>query len=503
MEVKIIVLALYALTIIGLGIMGMKKTKSFSDFLHGGGKVGPWMSAFSYGTAYFSAVVFIGFAGKIGWGFGFSGVWIGICNALIGVLGVWWLMAWKIKQISTRYNISTMSEYFEIRYKAKYFKLYAALVIFVFMIPYSAAVFQGLSYLFEISLPGVEYWQAVVGMGLFTSIYLVMGGYKSMSVIDTFFGMIMTLGVIMLLFFTIDGGGGIASIVDRLSAIDPKLTESVGPPGLWPLFSLIMLTSVAPFAMPQLVQKFYAIKDKRSIKIGMIASTVFALLIGGIAYFVGSTGRLFVTPASSPQAFNEAGKPIFDMIMPELLTQIIPEYLFIIILVLILSASMSTLAALVLISSSTLTKDFYAGYINKKVSDKNLTLLTRIASVVFIVLSVALALMKLDTIVAILGVSWGAIGAAFLGPFIWGLFTNFCNKFGAYASSFVGLGLTIYLYATGWSSPEAGTIGMIVSLLLNPIMSFIADFIITTYRIKRFLDKDDEKKPKLGSYAKK
>ena len=472
MTVKIIVLSLYALTIIVFGIMGMKKTKSFSDFMLGGGKVGPWMSAFSYGTAYFSAVVFIGFAGKIGWGFGYSGVWIGVFNGLIGVLGVWWLMAWRIKQVSVEYKISTMSEYFELRYRSRYFKLYAALVIFVFLIPYSAAVFQGLSYLFEISLPGLKYWHAVVGMGLFTSIYLVMGGYKSMSVIDTFFGMIMTLGVIMLFIFTLNKGGGLGCITERLDQIDPKLTTTVGPPGLWPLFSLVMLTSVAPFAMPQLVQKFYAIKDRRSIKLGMVASTAFALLIGMIAYFVGSTGRLFVTHEGSPQAFLD-GKPQFDMIMPELLNQIIPEYLFVIILVLILSASMSTLAALVLISSSTLTKDFYAGYINKNVDDAKLTLFTRAASVIFIVLSVSLALMKIDTIVAILGISWGAIGAAFLGPFIWGLFTNFCNKAGAYGSSFIGLGLTIVLYSNGWSSPEAGTIGMLASLALNPIISLI------------------------------
>ncbi|MBU4487221.1 MAG: sodium:solute symporter, partial [Candidatus Delongbacteria bacterium] len=216
-------------------------------------------------------------------------------------------------------------------------------------------------------------------------------------------------------------------------------------------------------------------RDKKSIKTGMIASTIFALLIGGIAYFVGSTGRLFVTLETSPHAFNEAGEPIVDMIMPELLTQIIPEYLFIIILVLILSASMSTLAALVLISSSTLTKDFYAGYINKKVSDKRLTLLTRLASIVFIGLSVALALLKIDTIVAILGVSWGAIGAAFLGPFIWGLFTDFCNKAGAYGSSFIGLGLTIFLYFYYGPqySPQAGTIGMLASLALNPVISLI------------------------------
>lgn len=471
MITKIIVISLYALMIIIVGYLGMKKTKSFSDFFLGGGNIGPWMSAFSYGTAYFSAVVFIGFAGKVGWGFGFSGMWIGVFNALIGVLGVWALLGWRIKKISMEYGISTMSEFFEKRYNSPALKVFTPIIIFVFMLPYSAAVFIGLSYLFTASFPGIEYWHAVLFIGIFTTIYLVMGGYKSMALIDTIFGMIMTVGVLVLLFYTIHTGDGIGNILDTLKSIEPKLTGIVGPPGWWPLLSLVVLTSVAPFAMPQLIQKFYAIRDRKSVRIGMIASTFFAFLIGVIAYFLGSTTRVFLNPAETPKAFLESGAPNVDALMPELLTKIIPESLSVVILLLILSASMSTLAALVLISSSSVIKDFYAGLINKNTSDQKLTLLMRWTSAIFILLSMIIAFMKPDTIVAILGISWGAIGSAFLGPFIWGLFWKRANKYGAIASAVVGLLTCLILYFTGMPSPQAGTIGMGVSLLVNPLVS--------------------------------
>lgn len=469
MITKIIVLSLYALMIIIIGIIGLRKTKSFSDFFLGGGNVGPWMSAFSYGTAYFSAVLFIGFAGKVGWGFGYSGLWIALANALVGVLGVWWFLGWRIKKISQEYGISTLSEFLEKRYKSSFFKLMSAVVIFVFMIPYSAAVFMGLSYLFTSNF-NIQYEYALIFMGVFTAIYLVLGGYKSMAMIDMIFGIIMTIGVGILFFSTVEKGNGYAEITNMLNSFDPKLTSGVGPPGWWPLISLIILTSLAPFAMPQLVQKFYAIKDKKSVKIGMVASTVFALLIGGVAYYVGSTTRIFLNPIDTPAAFAY-GKPLFDRLMPELLTNVIPESLSVVILLLILSASMSTLAALVLISSSSVAKDLYAGYINKNISDKNLTILMRYSSAFFILLSVLLAMLNIDSIVAILGISWGAIGSFFLGPFVWGLLSKKVTKVGAYASGFGGLAICLILYFNGWPSPEAGTIGMISSLALNPIVS--------------------------------
>ena len=290
--------------------------------------------------------------------------------------------------------------------------------------------------------------------------------------IDTVFGIIMTVGVIVLAIFTIHAGGGLVKITSTLSEIDPRLVAPIGPPGWWPLLSLIILTSVAPFAMPQLIQKFYAIKDRKAIRFGMFASAFFALLIGCIAYFIGSTTRIFLTPESNPAAFLADGKPNYDAMIPEVLNSIVPESLSVIILLLILSASMSTLAALVLISSSSVAKDFYAGFINTNASDKQLTRLMRYSSAFFVMLSVLIALFKPDTIVAILGISWGAIGSVFLGPFIWGLFRKKTTRTAAYASMFLGLGCCIGFYIAGFPSPQAGTIGMAVSLVVPPVVSW-------------------------------
>ncbi len=471
MLIKMIVIAAFALMIVVIGIIGMRRTRSFSDYFLGGGKVGPYMTAFTYGAAYFSAVLFIGFAGKIGWDFGYSGLWIALFNSLVGVLGVWWLMGNRIKRMSQEYQVYTMPEYFEKRYQSRAFRLCSSIAIFVFFIPYSAAVFIGLSYLFQVNFH-IDYTLALVFMGLFTALYLVLGGYKSMTIIDVIFGIIMAVGSLVLIISAINAGGGMTSISTRLESFNPDLTGLVGPPGLWPLFSLVFLTSVAPFAMPQLVQKFYAIKDKRAIRIGMVASTLFSALIATAAYFTGATTRIFMNPAVSPAAFKD-GQPLFDALMPELLTNVIPESLAVLMLLLILSASMSTLAALVLISSSSVARDVYAGFINRDVSDKNLTLMMRVCSAFFVALSVLLAYFKPASIVAILGISWGAIGSAFLGPFVWGILSKRMTKIGAAVSAVAGLGTCLVLYITGMPSPQAGTIGMIISLAVNPLVSWI------------------------------
>lgn len=460
-----LVVGAYAALIIIIGLKGMRSTSSYHDFLLGGGKVGPWMTAFSYGTAYFSAVLFIGFAGKLGWGFGLSALWIAIGNTLIGVLGVWLLLGNRIKKVTDSLDVKTMPEYLEARFNSPFLKGYTALAIFLFFVPYTAAVFMGLSYLFESTFQ-LPYSMILLSIGIFTGIYLIMGGYKSMAMMDVIFGIIMTIGVIVLLWFNIKKGGGLPDIVSSLKAIEPKLVAPVGPPGIIPLISLIFLTSVAPFAMPQLLQKFYAVRDKKAVRVGMIASTVFALLVTGVAYFTGALTRIFLSPASSPGAFGEGGAPVFDALIPELLTTVIPSALTVIILLLILSASMSTLAALVLIASSTVTKDFYHGFINRNASDSALTKLARLSSGCFIILSMILAWLKPAVIVTILSISWGAIASVFLGPFIWGLFCRKLEKPGAVTASILGLGTCMVLFFL-WGPakvPQAASIGMLVSL---------------------------------------
>lgn len=471
MLIKIIVIGAYAVMTLVIGWLGLKKARTFNDYFLGGRTVGPWMSAFTYAAAYFSAVLFIGFAGKVGWGFGLSGLWIALGNALVGVLGVWWLLGNRIRRMSVELQVTTMPEFLEKRYNSRFLKLIASLAVFLFLVPYSAAVFIGLSYLFKANF-GLTYGVALLFMGLFTAFYLVLGGYKSMTMIDVVFGMIMCLGSAILIGSTLQKSGGMGKLVVGLAAIDPRLTGAVGPGGAWPLFALVFLTSIAPFGMPQLVQKFYAIKDRRSIRLGMIASTAFAALIAGAAYFSGAAARLFLTPESAPEAFA-GGKPVFDVMMPEFLANVIPPSLSIVMMLLILAASMSTLAALVLISSSSVVKDLYAGFVNPAVSDRTLTRMMRVMSAVFVLFSVILAYLRPATIVAILSISWGAIGSFFLGPFVWGLISKKVTKFGALASAILGLGTCLGLSIAGMPPAEAGTIGMLVSFAANPLASLV------------------------------
>jgi SSS family solute:Na+ symporter len=474
MIVRYIAVIGYAALIVWIGLAGLRKTRSFKDFMLGGGRIGPWMTAFSYGTAYFSAVLFIGFAGKIGWGFGLSGLWIALGNTVLGVFGVWFLLGGRIKRAAEHYGVHTMPEFLEARYRSPFLKFFTSLAIFVFFVPYTAAVFMGLSYLFEVSF-GLPYTYVLLFMGVFTGVYLVLGGYRSMAMIDVVFGMIMTVGVFVLLAFTLHRGGGVAAIVGNLRSLDPRLASAVGPPGLWPLLSLVILTSVAPFAMPQLLQKFYAIRDRKAVRTGMIASTVFALLVTGTAYFTGALTRLFLSPVGNPEAFTEQGAPIFDRLMPEMLTAVIPEALSVIVLLLILAASMSTLAALVLISSSAVAKDFYKGFVNRDASDRQLTALMRWGSGFFILLSMVLAFLKPGVIVTILSISWGAIASVFLGPFIWGLFTRWVSRPGAVVSAILGLGTCIALTVI-WGlsrTPQSGAVGMMVSLASAPLAGLL------------------------------
>ncbi|MBN2382790.1 sodium:solute symporter [bacterium] len=472
MTLKIAVLTAYVLTIVIIGIVRSKKTSTFHEFFLGGGNIGPWMTAFTYGAAYFSAVLFIGFSGKIGWQFGYSGLWIAVGNALVGTLLVWWVLGARVKQMSQELGISTMSEYLELRYHSRFLKFFSSSSIFLFFIPYSAAVFIGLSYLFQLNF-GTEFWHALAFMGLFTAVYMVLGGYKSMTMIDVFFGFLMLAGGAVFLWSVLDKAGGLVDATARLTAVDPRLTGLVGPPGWWPLFCLVFLTSIAPFAMPQLVQKFYAIRDQKAIKAGMWISTAFAIILSTIAYFAGAFSRLLLTPENSLGAFKD-GSPIFDALVPELIAKAVSPSLIIFILLLILSASMSTLAALVLISSSSVAKDLVAGFINPGISDRNLTRLMRVLSVVFILLSVIFAYFRPATIVSILGISWGAIGAIFLGPFLWGLFWSRTNALGAITSSIVALVVCLGMYLAGRPSPEAGTVGMMISFATTPLFSLFS-----------------------------
>ena len=474
---KYVFLGIFVVIMVAVGLFSRRKVKNVQDFFLGGRQMGPWLSAFAYGTTYFSAVIFIGYAGKIGWGFGISSTFIGIGNAIIGSLLAWLVLAGRTRKMTHELNASTMPEFFEKRYDSKAMKIVTALIIFIFLVPYSASVYQGLGYLFERTF-GVPFIYCMAAMALLTAVYLLLGGYVATALNDFVQGIIMLIGVGFMIYFIISSPivGGLGNGLKKLSEIPND------GPGLVSVFSahplnllgLIILTSLGSWGLPQMVHKFYTIKDDDAVKKGTIIATVFAFIIAGGAYFVGGFGRLFLNN-TMPLGIN--GKPNADMVMPQVLEIALPEALIGIIIILVLSASMSTLSSLVLVSSSAISMDLIKGTLFPNMKKENVMLLMRIMCVIFVILSFMVAVTP-NSILSLMSFSWGTIAGAFLAPFLYGLYWKGTTKAGAWAGFITGFsvavtGAIIYKMDAGMA-PNIGAVAMLLSLVAVPAVSLVS-----------------------------
>jgi len=468
MQVKIIVLLIYVAGMILIGYFSMKKTKTVGDFFLANRSLGPWVSAFAYGSSYFSAVLFIGYAGNIGWGFGLSSLWIVVGNTLIGSLLAWLVLARRTRVMTEEMQVMTMPEFLQVRYGSNFLKAFSALLIFVFLVPYSASVYMGLSYLFDVVM-GIPYFYALLLIAGLTGVYLVMGGYLAVSITDFFQGSIMLGGAIFLIVYLVGRPevGGWSQIVARLREVDPQLVGAVGPPGFWPLFGLVGLTSLGPWGLPQMVQKFYALKNEKIVYTATILATIFALICTFSAYLSGSLTHLFFDQL--PQI---NGEPNPELLMPHLIAEVMPPAFSLIFLLLVFSASMSTLSSLVLVSSSAITIDLLPA----RFRDKSLPIM-RVLCGVFIFFSLLIAFYRVTFIVNLMSISWGAVAGSFLAPYLYGLYWKGANRWGAISSMIVGLVVSLgFSWYYGFNSPLAplwGFLAMLVPLVVLPVVSIL------------------------------
>ena len=480
MILKISLLVVFFAVMLTVGILSRKRARNVNDFILGGRTVGPWLTAFAYGTSYFSAVVFVGYAGQFGWKFGIASTWIGIGNAFIGCLLAWVLMGRRTRIMTHKLKASTMPDFFGKRYESNALKIAASAIAFVFLIPYTASVYNGLSKLFGKAFD-IPYEYCVIAMAVLTGVYVIIGGYMATAINDFIQGIIMLFGIVAVIVAVLKGQGGFMEAIRSLSEIKSDVPATLGQQGAFTSFfgtdpvnllGVIVLTSLGTWGLPQMVHKFYAIKDEKAIKTGTIVSLFFAIVVSGGCYFLGGFGRLFDGPAIYKDP--EMTKVAYDSIVPEMLSTL-PDILIGIVIVLVLSASMSTLSSLVLTSSSTLTLDFLKGTVIKKMDDKKQLLIMRIMIVFFIVLSVVIALDPPTFIAQLMGISWGALAGAFLAPFLYGLYSRRITKAAVWASFACGVGLTVSnMYLKFIASPiNAGAIAMILGLIIVPIVSLV------------------------------
>ena len=482
MFLKILLVVAFVAIAVGVGVYCRRSTKTVDGFVLGGRNVGPWMSAFAYGTSYFSAVVFVGYAGQFGFKYGLAATWAGIGNAIIGSLLAWWVLGPRTREITHRLGAQTMPEFFGKRYNSKALRIAAAAIIFVFLIPYTASVYNGLSRLFGMAF-NLPYDVCVIGMAIVTCIYVVVGGYMATVMNDFIQGIVMLLGITAVIVVVIMNNGGFSEAVISLSQLPAEGSALQGPfvsffgPDLLNLLGVVVLTSLGTWGLPQMVQKFYAIKSGPAVKQGAIISTIFAFVVAGGSYFLGGFGRLY----SDQIEYAANGTPIYDSIIPTMLSTL-PDLLIGLVIVLVLSASMSTLSSLVLTSSSTLTIDLIKGNVVKDMSERKQLSCMRILLVLFVAVSAIIALVQYHSsivfIAQLMGYSWGALAGAFLGPFLWGLYSGRISKAAVWCSFAFGVGLTVVNMAMGFvgtpliASPiNCGAIAMLVSIVLVPLVS--------------------------------
>ena len=477
MTIKVIMLVVFFAMMIGVGLYSRKHTASVDGFVLGGRTVGPWLTAFAYGTSYFSAVVFVGYAGQFGWKYGLASTWIGIGNAIFGSLIAWVVLGRRTRVMSQRLQSKTMPDFFGTRYDSKALKLIASIISFVFLVPYTASIYNGLSRLFGMAFH-VPYEVCVIAMAAFTALYVILGGYMATAINDFIQGIIMLFGIVAVIISVLNGQGGFMEAVGKLAQLESDVAVTAGQPGAFTSFfgpdpvnliGVVILTSLGTWGLPQMVHKFYAIKDEKAINTGTVISTFFAIVVAGGCYFLGGFGRLFDHPSIHDP---KTGAVIYDSIVPNMVSGL-SDTLMGIVVVLVLSASMSTLASLVMTSSSTLTLDFLKDNVIKNMSEKKQVFTMRILIVIFIVISVILALDPPTFIAQLMGISWGALAGAFLAPFLYGLYWKGVTKAAVWASFATGVGITLSnLFLNYISSPiNAGAIAMIAGLIVVPVVS--------------------------------
>lgn len=483
MIIKLIMLFLFFAIMLLIGFFCRKHAADVSGFVLGGRSVGPWLTAFAYGTSYFSAVIFIGYAGQFGWKYGIASTWIGIGNALIGSMLAWVILGRRTRIMTQHLNSSTMPEFFGRRFNSKALKIGASAIVFIFLIPYTASLYNGLSRLFGMAFGLKDYTVCILIMAVLTGIYVIAGGYMATAINDFVQGIIMLIGIVAVIAAILHDNGGFTAAISSLATVtDEAVTSQPGAfssffgPDPLNLLGVVILTSLGTWGLPQMVQKFYAIKSEKAISKGTIISTFFALIVAGGCYFLGGFGRLY-------QDRVDVATEGMDAIIPAMLSDLSP-FLMGLVVILVLSASMSTLSALVMTSSSTLTLDFIKDNLVKDLDEKKQVYLIRILIVVFILISSVIAIVQYKSrntfIAQLMGISWGALAGSFLAPFLYGLYWKRVTAPAVWTCFLFGSGLmTLNLFfadrfpAILRSPINAGAFTMLFGLLIVPVISLL------------------------------
>lgn len=437
-------LGLYLAALFAIGIVTGRKMKSSADgFFIGSRSVGPWVTAFSFVSAYYSSVVIIG-GGGFGYRFGLATLWVGATNVIVGTLLAWTILGHRTRRMTGRLGSITMPEFFARRYNSPEARVVSALVIGLFLVLYSVSILKGMGNAFEV-LIGLRYEYSILLSGLMIVAYVAIGGYLAVVWTGFFQGWVMLFGLALLTALALARVGGFEAVCARLATIDNG--QYLRTPGVWGwagLVSYSMIVSFGVWGMPQLVTRFYSIKSSTVLKLGTVLATVTGAM-ALLPYLNGAIARV-VRPELADQA-RQLGATAFDKAIPLLVQEVMPPWASAVFLAAVVAAGMSSFAAVLIVVVSALVKDLARDSFNLKLTDRQQVVWSRLASVLVGLVALGVAMRPPAMILVITGFSWAVIASTTLWPYVLGLYWRRATRLGTFISMLGGC-----LVALAWEA---------------------------------------------------
>jgi len=418
------VIVVYMFILIGVGLIASRKTRGISDFYLGGRNIGPFVTALSFIAAYFSSVVIIG-GGGFGYKFGMSTLWVGAINVLLGCTLCWIFLGKRLRKYTQKLKTMTIPGFIAERFKAPEARIFSAVVIFILMLIYNVSVLKGMGHIFEV-LMQIPYIYGILISGIIIILYVAIGGY--LAVVWTSFvqALIMIVGLLLLTSRTLFVVGGLTAANEKLAAIDPGLLSTPGIWGYAGLISYCLIVSFGVWGMPQLVIRFYSIKNTAVLRIGTVVVTIGGCL-ALLPYLNGAVSRILFPALKNP-----------DLAIPTLTKAVLSPLGAAIFLAAVVAAGMSTFAAVLIIVSSAIVRDFWQKGLKKKTDEKKLLRAGRVVSVIAGVISLLIAIKPPGLILVLTAFAWSIIASATLWPILFGIYWRRTTRWGVTTSMFVG-----------------------------------------------------------------
>ncbi|KYK21939.1 sodium:solute symporter [Thermoplasmatales archaeon SM1-50] len=460
----VVLMAIFAAVFIFLGYLGYKRTKTAEDYFVAGRTMGSLIIAFSYGATFISAVALIGFSG-IASIYGHSILWLAFLNIFVGIFIAFLFYGLRTRKMGLSLKAMTLPELLGNRFKSVKLQQISGLIIGVFMVAYTSAVFLAIASLFQVTF-GIPYWVCVVIFTVIVGIYLIVGGLYAVMWTHAIQAIVMLIGMIILTIGIYAMLGGIGPAHEAAAALTPANLTSIGSPAasqapngltsMPPLLSqpfmmlltLIFGVGIGVLAQPQLIIRYLTAKNEKALRLAVPYGAIFILLMTFFAFSIGPLCNVLMYQNNIMYPVKDVAGVMTanpDAVIPTIINEFFPAWFILIFLFAILAAAMSTAAALFHTAGAAIGRDVYEKSIKNRSSPQKSILITRIATFIIVIATLIISLNPLDVVAFMTAFFFGLMACTFLAPYTLMLYWRRTNRIGVWIGMLGG-----FLFTMAW-----------------------------------------------------